>query len=70
MDYPVLVNPGKPSKSGLNKDRMKKKKAQTPLGPQNAEKPARRPERAPAPYQQAAAARPAAPNDSRPAVRR
>ena len=25
MDYPVLVNPGKPSKAGLNKDADEKK---------------------------------------------
>jgi diguanylate cyclase (GGDEF)-like protein len=71
MDYPVLVNPGKPSKAASTRMRMKKKKSANASGAAKRRKTGAAARKgAPRRTQQAAAARPAAPNDSRPAVRR
>src|SRR5258708_24222684 len=71
MDYPVLVNPGKPSKAASTRMRMKKKKSANASGAAKRRKTgAAARKSAPRRTQQAAAARPAAPNDSRPTIRR
>src|SRR4051794_4238648 len=71
MDYPVLVNRGKPSKAASTRMRMKKKKSANASGAAKRRKTGAGARKgAPRRTQQAAAARPAAPNDSRPTVRR
>jgi len=71
MDYPVLVNRGKPSKAASTRMRMKKKKSANASGAAKRRKSGAAARKgAPRRTQQAAAARPAAPSDSRPTVRR
>jgi diguanylate cyclase (GGDEF)-like protein len=71
MDYPVLVNRGKPSKAASTRLRMKKKKSANASGAAKRRKSGAAARKgAPRRTQQAAAARPAAPSDSRPTVRR
>src|SRR5882757_4629000 len=71
MDYPVLVNRGKPSKAASTRMRMKKKKSANASGTAKRRKSGAAARKgAPRRTQQAAAARPAAPSDSRPTVRR
>jgi len=71
MDYPVLVNRGKPSKAASTRMRMKKKKSANASGTAKRRKSGAAARKGAARRtQQAAAARPAAPSDSRPTVRR
>src|SRR5947199_1329429 len=72
MDYPVLVNRGKPSKAASTRMRMKKKKSANASGTAKRRKSGAAARKGvPRRTQQAAAARPGtAPNDSRPTVRR
>jgi diguanylate cyclase (GGDEF)-like protein len=71
MDYPVLVNRGKPSKAASTRMRMKKKKSANASGAAKRRKSGAAARKgAPRRTQQAPAARLAAPSDSRPTVRR
>src|SRR5712672_1777003 len=71
MDYPVLVNPGKPSKAASTRMRMKKKNSANASGAAKRRKTGTATRKgAPRRTQQAAAARAAAPNESKPTIRR
>jgi diguanylate cyclase (GGDEF)-like protein len=70
MDYPVLVNRGKPSKAASTRMRMKKKKSANASGTAKRRKSGAAARKGAPRRTQPAAARPAAPNDSRPTVRR
>jgi len=70
MDYPVLVNRGKPSKAASTRMRMKKKKSANASGTAKRRKSGAAARKGAPRRTQPAAARPAAPSDSRPTVRR